>query len=383
MDLLLLGRAFLRRWYVVVPLLATVLTATWWLTERAVPTYEVEGTLLLIDRAPVTPNGSGWNRPQALVEADALAQAMRAPEVVTAITAEAGAGTYDVAGTGYSSTVSVTAYAPAPADAVAIANLVLAEMPARYDDLQDSLGVEDAWRSRVIVLKSAAQARRADAGEPGAGSLARGDQTYVAEAIASLQAPPVLQQTPGTSASSYTARVASALTLDATFQATVLQEQEGSFTVTADRLDAAPMLEVAVSDSSPRAVNAIFDRVVFELREHFASSTVGGGAGVDLTVLAQSAAERTSPPISRAAAIVLAAGLASIAGLVLLIEGIADARRRSRGGARIEDRDGTGIHSRSALSSDPSMVTPPPTEQRHEHGVAPVDGERLPAGAEQ
>ncbi|QBI20279.1 hypothetical protein ER308_12345 [Egibacter rhizosphaerae] len=166
MDVLTLARILLRRWYVVLPLLALAGAGAFLLYQRGSPVYSTSASLLFADPSMQSAEERGGQ--------DATAAGVASPRVIAAVMQDSevqqqildggGSPDYDVA-LGEDGVISVRAQAEDDSVAVRTVELVLDEVGAQMHQRQEEAGVPEDDRLAVEVLSSPGTARPSEEDE--------------------------------------------------------------------------------------------------------------------------------------------------------------------------------------------------------------------------
>ena len=326
-DLVALVRILLRRWYVVVAMLAVTVVGAWLVNEQVPPTYEASGYVVLEE-----PGFDPGNLPRALVDMEALAAAVSdtPPSGVSpsdfSVTADDDES-WDILAAGSSETAAART-------AAAVADELAGLVEAAQTDIDADERVSAVLQTPSIVAEQ------------------QSDGSFVAQARVSLRNPADDRPNPF-GANGATKRL---LQVHATGNSgtALFQERVGpgiEFDVTQSDRDAAPLLEITTAGSVPDEVIDAFyvvrDILAEELDERQERAQVLPTQRITVEVFDPPLeAEDVSPPLERAvAAVVLVGGLLTLA-MVFVVD--AWSRRRVEGVGPSPVSSGTAPDPRSA-----------------------------------
>lgn len=156
MDALEILKILLRRWWVVVPVLALALGGAWYVTDQAPPEYSRQMSVLVIGPAELATEEPTRSNPYRGVGLDTTAQALTivgngGPTSAAAAAAGVTAG-YEFASTRNSPIIRVTATADTPQDVVEALTFLLDRMETELEDRQDEAGAPAENRISLDVL---------------------------------------------------------------------------------------------------------------------------------------------------------------------------------------------------------------------------------------
>ena len=359
MDVLTLSRILLRRWYVLLPVLAVTAAGTFLMYQSSSPVYSTTGSLLLADPVlqstddregePATGSDVASPRIIALVMQDA--------DVQQRILDAGGEADYSV-NVGEAGTLLVSARSASQASAVRTVEVLFDEIRREMDQRQDEAEVGDDERLTASILSTpgTATAIEAETGE---------EASY--EARGTLQVLGNLGQENPYSSTGFTFNVLNEVTM-AEQQNRLLMEdgEQGSFAMSMDR---APIIRLTVSATDPDELMTLYadtsERLATELEARQSSIGVPAGDRIRLRELtAPGPVVQQADGLVRPLVTVAGLGLVIAMGVTLLAENVATALARQR-------RD-----SGRPSNDDPGVGPPDPevTLDDHSWWQAPVPG---------
>lgn len=340
MDVWDLTHVMARRWWVVAPcLLATAVTAL--VVVRSLPTeYVVTASVVLT--APPRPVDLGIRdgTDSQITPAGVIAELLQGPAVREAVAGAGATSPYTAEAVGH--IVRVTATSNDAGQVGPTAEAVLDAIPDAVVEREDALGVSDAARTTVEIIRRPAGPEPAAA--PAVGFQAVG---------AALLRPAIVADNPVTPSEFNALLLAEGVQGGPTRRRIAEQGLLDSYEVTVDpdgpllRLTATGAREQTVLDTVAAVISAMAD----ELAERQEASEVPGGQRITVqpVVVPDEAQQRTGSPVGSLVAIV-GLGLVTSAALAVLVDRVA--RRRAPAPQREAD------HLALDVDLDPTATSP-------------------------
>lgn len=321
MDILTLLGTIIRRWAIVVPIVAATFFAAFFVGTGTEPEYSMEGTALLVAE-PGAPSAVGDPPSVAAVPTPVFAETLRSTAARERLAAVGAAVPYVVEVDAATSILRVTASSPDPAANVQTVAVVLDNLHAELALLEEAADIPAA--SRATVKQLSRPGDQLNAGVPSA----------IGSAFLVAGSPEASNPYPP---SAYTTRVIAERMLGAQAQQRVVQQAGAgaTFSVTQNQRDEAPLLYLSVLGTDASAVERVYAATKATvddlLEERQAEVGVEEGSRTRLMLLNTPAGpSRTSGTLVKTVVTVVGLGLIAAAAAAIVAESLAVSRSTRR-----------------------------------------------------